>query len=286
MTHELTRPQDPAAFLKEMQRRDFLSFLDRAWPYISGGELVDRNWHFDAMAFRLDLIRLGKSRRLLINLPPRNGKSKTVSIAWVAWMLGQDPSLNFVCVSYSDKLSGNLARDCLTTMQSSWYKELFPRTVIRRFAAHDFDTTAGGGRLATSVTGSLTGRGGDIIILDDVIKPDEANSEVVREAVNNWYRTTLASRLNNKESGAIICVMQRLHQFDLCGMLLESGHWDHLALAAIATEDEFVPLTRGRSRLRRLGDILHPERESLKTLEEQRAKCRPRPRSMGVKPCC
>ena len=263
--------ENPAAFLREMQRRDFASFLDRAWPYISGGELLERNWHFDAMAHRLELVRSGKSRRLLINLPPRNGKSKTVSIAWVAWMLGQDPSLSFVCVSYSNDLSGNLARDCLTIMQSPWYKELFPRTVIRRFAAHDFDTTAGGGRLATSVSGSLTGRGGDIIILDDVIKPDEANSEVVREAVNNWYRTTLASRLNNKESGAIICVMQRLHQFDLCGMLLGSGNWDHLALSAIATQDEIVPLTRGRSHVRKLGDILHPQRESLKTLEELRA---------------
>jgi len=265
------RPEDPALFLKEIQRRDFLAFLDRAWPYISGGQILSRNWHVDAMACRLDRVRAGTSRRLLINLPPRNAKSKTVSIAWVAWMLGQDPSLNFVCVSYSKELSGNLARDCLTIIQSSWYRELFPRTVIRRAAAEDFQTSAGGGRLATSVTGSLTGRGGDIIILDDVIKPDEAASEVVREAVNNWYRSTLASRLNDKESGAIICVMQRLHQFDLPGMLLEAGSWDHLSLPAIAMEDEIIPLTRGRVHVRRCGDVLHPERESRETLERQRA---------------
>lgn len=271
MATSLGIPQDADAFLKEMQRRDFMSFLDRAWPYISGGQLLDQNWHVEAMAHRLDLVRRGKSRRLLINLPPRNAKSKTVSIIWVAWMLGQDPSLNFVCVSYSNELSGNLARDCLTIMQAPWYRELFPRTIIRRAAAHDFQTTAGGGRLATSVTGSLTGRGGDIIILDDVIKPDEANSEVTREAVNNWYRTTLASRLNDKESGAIICAMQRLHQFDLPGMLIEGGDWDRLALAAIAEEDEIVPLTRGRRHFRRRGDVLHSARESLGALERQRA---------------
>lgn len=269
MTHDPARPQNAAVFLRQMQRRDFLTFLDRAWPYISGGQLLARNWHIDAMACRLDRVRTGRSRRLLINLPPRNAKSKTVSIIWVAWMLGQDPSLNFVCVSYSEKLSGNLARDCLTIMLAPWYRELFPRTIIRRFAALDFETTAGGGRLATSVTGSLTGRGGDIIILDDVIKPDEASSEVTREAVNNWYRTTLASRLNDKESGAIICVMQRLHQFDLPGMLLEAGAWDHLALPAIAMEDEIIPLTRGRRHLRRRGDLLHPERESRAALDEQ-----------------
>jgi predicted phage terminase large subunit-like protein len=271
MTHDPARPQNAAVFLREMQRRDFLTFLDRAWPYISGGQLLARNWHIDAMACRLDRVKTGRSRRLLINLPPRNAKSKTVSVIWVAWMLGQDPTLNFVCVSYSNELSGKLARDCLTIMLSPWYRELFPRTIIRRSASHDFETSANGGRLATSVTGSLTGRGGDIIILDDVIKPDEASSEVTREAVNTWYRSTLASRLNDKESGAIICVMQRLHQFDLPGMLLEAGAWDHLALPAIATEDEIVPLTRGRRHVRRAGDVLHPERESRETLDRQLA---------------
>ena len=112
MKPEPVRPQNAAVFLREMQRRDFLSFLDKAWPYISGGQLLERNWHIDAMACRLDRVNSGRSRRLLINLPPRNAKSKTVSVIWVAWMLGQDPSLNFVCVSYSNELSGKLARDC------------------------------------------------------------------------------------------------------------------------------------------------------------------------------
>jgi len=266
------RAQDPAALLKEMQRRDFVAFLDRAWPYISGGQLIDHNWHIDAIAYRLDRVRTGESRRLLVNLPPRNGKSKTVSVIWVAWMLGQDPTLSFVCVSYSNELSGKFARDCLTIMQAPWYRELFPKTVIsRRSAAHDFETTASGGRLATSITGSLTGRGGDIIILDDMIKPEEANSEVTREAVNAWYGSTLASRLNDKATGAILCVMQRLHQFDLPGMLLEAGTWDHLSLPAIAQVDEVIPLTRGRKHFRREGDILHPSRESLEELNRQRA---------------
>lgn len=263
-------PQDPLAILQAMQRRDFLAFLDRAWLHISGGELIDFNWHIDALAYHLGLIRSGKSRRLLVNLPPRNAKSKIVSIIWVAWMLGRDPALNFVCVSYSNELSGKLARDCLAIMQSAWYRELFPGTIITRRAAHDFETTRGGGRLATSVTGTLTGRGGDIIVLDDVIKPDEANSETVRNAVNDWYRSTLSSRLNNKARGAIICVMQRLHQYDLCGLLLEAGSWDQLSLPAIAEEDAIIPLSRGRKHLRRRGDVLHPARESRQTLETQR----------------
>ena len=265
-------PCDPLAVLQECQRRDFTAFLDRAWAHISGGELMDYNWHIDAIAHRLDCIRDGSSRRLLVNLPPRNGKSRIVSIIWVAWMLGQNPALNFVCVSYADeKLSGKLARDCLSIIKSSWYRELFPNTVLKRHAAHDFETTRNGGRLSTSVTGTLTGRGGDIIILDDVIKPEEANSETTRNAVNDWYRSTLASRLNNKAKGAIICVMQRLHQYDLPGLMLEACGWDHLCLPATATEDAIIPLTRGRVHYRKCGDVLHPSRESAKDLEEQRA---------------
>ena len=127
-----------------------------------------------------------------------------------------------------------------------------------RTAVHDFDTSVGGGRLATSVGGTLTGRGGDIIILDDVLKPDEASSEVARESVNAWFASTLASRLNDKKTGAIITVMQRLHQYDLAGMLLDSGEWDELSLPAIAAEGSAITLTRGRTWQRREGEPLHP----------------------------
>lgn len=265
--------EDPQGLLNELCRQDITAFLRKAWPWISGGELLAWNWHFDAMAYRLERIYHGEIRRSLINLPPRNGKSKTISVIWVAWMLGRDPTLNFVCVSYSNELSGKMARDCRAIMDSAWYREIFPGTVISksRSASYDFETTRGGGRLATSVTGTLTGRGGDIIILDDVIKPEEANSETTRNFVNEWFRSTLASRLNDKMSGAILCVMQRLHEFDLSGMLLEQGGWDHLSLPAIATRDESIILARGGVHRRREGDVLHPEREPLEALEELKA---------------
>lgn len=266
-------PEDPQAIFNELCRNDFSAFLRKAWPWISGGETLLWNWHLDAIVHELDQVANGNNRRLLINLPPRNAKSKTTSVLWVAWALGRDPTLNFVCVSYSNELSGKLARDCLSVMQSPWYRALFPKTIIssRRSAAYDFETSAGGGRLATSVTGTLTGRGGDIIILDDVIKPEEANSDTARDAVNGWFKSTLSSRLNDKASGAIIFVMQRLHQYDLSGMLLGNGGWRLLSLAAIATEDAVVALTRGRSHHRKEGDILHPEREPLSALEELKA---------------
>ena len=275
MTHSSspTRIDDPHAMIQALLRRDFMSFLLRAYPHIKGGAQLLPNWHLDAIAYQLERVRDGTCRRLLVTMPPRNLKSIMISVAWVAWQLGQDPSLNFVCVSYSNELSAKHARDCRAIMQSGWYRQLFPRTIIAaaRSAVHDFETTAGGGRLATSIEGTLTGRGGDIIIIDDPIKPDATMSEVSRNAVNDWFSSTLASRLNDKTRGAIITVMQRLHQHDLAGMLIETGEWDELSLPAIATEDVTVPLTRGRFRKRLTGTALHPAREPVEELLRQKA---------------
>ncbi len=217
---DIARIDDPAAQLRELLRQDFRAFLHKAFPAIRGGAPIAWNWHLDAIAHQLDRVARGDSRHLLVTMPPRNLKSITISVAWVAWMLGRDPRLNFVCVSYSNELSAKLARDCLALMQSGWYRELFPATVIsvKRTATTDFETTVGGGRLATSITGTLTGRGGDIIIIDDPIKPDEAHSETSRNNVNHWFQSTLSSRLDDKGAGAIVVVMQRLHQHDLAGM--------------------------------------------------------------------
>ena len=260
------------ALLRMLMSKDFEAFVEKAWMCIESEQPVSWNWHIDAILHVLEEVRRGNIRRLLVTMPPRNGKTNLITVIFVAWCLGQDPTMNFVCVSYANDLSAKFGRRCLSIMQSPWYRELFPGTIIsrKRSAADDFETTRGGGRLSTSVTGTLTGRGGDIIILDDVIKPDEAFSENVRNTVNEWYRSTLTSRLNDKRTGAIICVMQRLHQFDLAGLMIESGLWRHLKLAAIATENERIRLTGGRVFRRKAGEALHPTRESLTDLEHLR----------------
>ena len=129
-------------------------------------------------------------------------------------------------------------------------------------------TTKGGGRFAVAVGGSFTGRGADVIIIDDPMKADDAQSEKVRVGVNNWYGTTLVSRLDDKEKGAIILVMQRLHEDDLAGKLLREEGWRHLDLPAIAEEDQEIPIAPGVVHRRRKGEVLHPARESLAVLEE------------------
>jgi predicted phage terminase large subunit-like protein len=154
-------------------------------------------------------------------------------------------------------------------MTSAWYRRLFPVRLADRQAVHDFATTEQGTRMATSVGGVLTGRGADMIIIDDPLKPDEALSESRRNAVNEWYDHTLLTRLNDKERGCIVIIMQRLHQDDLVGHVVEQEHWEILSFAAIAEADEIYqidsPLGR-RLFKREAGSILHPERESAVTL--------------------
>jgi predicted phage terminase large subunit-like protein len=132
-------------------------------------------------------------------------------------------------------------------------------------------TTVGGGRLSISVGGSATGRGGDIIIVDDPLKAEEAESELARSRVLEWFRGTLLSRLNDKEHGQIIVLMQRLHRDDLSGHLLETGYWTHLKLPAIAAIDTIVRIGPQKVMSRRAGQVLHPERESQETLERTKS---------------
>lgn len=120
-----------------------------------------------------------------------------------------------------------------------WYAALFPATKLSgaKNQESNYETTKRGYRYATSVGGTLTGRGGNLIIIDDPLKPEDAMSQAKREAVNAWYSRTLLSRLNNKASDAIILVQQRLHLDDLAGHVESLEDWVTLRLPAIAEED-------------------------------------------------
>lgn len=252
-------------------RTDFMSFVERTFMELNPQTCFLRAPHIEVMASRMEDCRLGKTKRLIVNLPPRSLKSIVVSVAFPAWLLGHDPSAQIICASYGQDLADKLARDCRTLMTSAFYRRLFPGTRLSpdKQSVHDFITTAQGGRMSTSVGGVLTGRGADFIILDDPLKPDDAMSETRRNGVNDWYDNSLLSRLNNKETGVIIIVMQRLHQDDLAGHVLEQAQWDLVSFPATAEEDETHVIDSPFGRrffVRHLGDVLHPERESAVTL--------------------
>jgi len=250
-------------------RHDFLSFAHRAFVELNPQTPLSIARHLEVIASKLEACRRGTITRLVINLPPRQLKSHLASIAFPAWWLGYNPARHIICASYGQELAEKMARDCRRLMGSPWYKALFPARLADRQAVHDFATTAQGTRMSTSVGGVLTGRGADLIIIDDPLKPDEALSESRRKAVNEWYDHTLLSRLNDKARGCIIIIMQRLHQDDLVGHVLEQETWEVLSFPAIAEEDEahIIESPLGRHLFaRKSGEALHPEREPLTTL--------------------
>lgn len=264
-------PNIPSDAIEYLLRQDLYAFVQAAFPLVSGGAMLMPNWHIEAITYALTRVMAGEIKRLIITVPPRNLKSICTSVALPAYVLGHDPTRRVICVSYSEALSRKHANDCRALMRSPLYRRVFPRTHIssEKDTELEFMTTSRGFRLATSVGGTLTGRGGNLIIIDDPLKPQDAYSESAREQLKQWYGNTLLSRLDNKAEDPIIIVMQRLHVDDLVGHLLEqNGYWTVLNLPAIAETEELIPLNPAWNFRRVPGHVLHPEREPRPVLEE------------------
>src|SRR6266436_1713306 len=259
------------AVLSALVRADFFSFAWKCFNTIVQETEFVENWHIKAIAYELMRAQRGEITRLIINQPPRSLKSICVSVANVAWLLGHDPERRIIVVSYSNEFAAELHRQFRMVIDAPWYRALFPGMRPAKDTGTELVTTAGGSRYATSVGGTLTGRGADLIIIDDPLKAEDAMSEPARKRVIDWYGGSLVSRLNDKEKGPIVVVMQRLHEDDLAGHLLESNGWHHLDLPAIALEDCEIPIGRNKRFSRRTGDVLHAKREDRAVLDRIKA---------------
>ncbi|GJL85316.1 MAG: hypothetical protein DHS20C02_10910 [Micavibrio sp.] len=251
-------------------RSDFKVFLQQSFNTVHPGSQFMDNWHVDAIIHCLESSINGEMPRLIINLPPRHLKSFIVSVALPAFILGMDPTAKIICVSYSDDLAKTLSRAFVRVIESEWYQKVFPHVQPKKMTEREFETDEGGFRYATSVGGTLTGRGGDFIIIDDPIKPESAQSETTRVSTNEWYKNTLLSRLDDKERGVIILVMQRLHINDLTGFVEAGGGFHKISFPAIATKDERIPISDTEVYVRREGEALHEEREGIRLLTRLR----------------
>lgn len=263
--------------LNAILRTDFKAFVRKVFDEVSGADEYKDNWHIDKIcSFVTDVID-GSFNRGIINIPPRSLKSIICSIALPAFLLGHNPRTRIICASYSDEFALKLAGDCIRVIQSHWYQELFPATKLIKFAKGDFETTLNGGRFSASINGGVTGRGADWVIVDDPLKPSDSFSTPLRERVNEWYRSTLLTRLNDKKNGKIIVVMQRLHENDLSGYILDTdSSYHHVKLSMIAEQNEMIrinPLSKsvGEFIERNIGDLLHPERDDLEVVKKLRS---------------
>src|SRR6266516_207827 len=178
----------PTRVVDAALRTDLYAFVQAFFPMISSGDELMLNWHIEAITYALTKVMRGETTRLIITVPPRALKSICASVAFPAFVLGHDPTRRIICVSYSEALARKHANDCRALMRSTLYHRLFPNTRISnaKDTELEFATTRGGNRLATSIGGTLTGRGGNLIVIDDPLKPQDAYSEAARENAKQW----------------------------------------------------------------------------------------------------
>lgn len=264
---------DVQARLDALLRTNFYFFLQRAFPEMHGGADLEPAPYLEAMCFRMQEAGEGRIPRLLVTIPPRHLKSICGSVALIAWLLGRDPSFKVIVACYGEELARDHAHKFRDLVKSRFYRRLFPAMRLDPKAGrwNDQRTTAGGERRAVSLGGAGTGLGADLIVIDDLMKALDANSETKREEAKAYYEQTLYSRQNDKRMGRIIAIQQRLHEDDFAGHLLGIGSFDHLTLPAIAQSEQVLPLYMRRTWSRRIGDLLNPIREPQPVLDVMRA---------------
>lgn len=271
-------PLPAEIMVHSLARREFEVFLELVFRHLNPDTPLSRGWYLSAMCQALAEVAQGHERRLQITVPPRHLKSIMTTVAFPAWLLGQRPETRIICASYGQELSAALSRSFRKVIQSRWYSEVFPQTAasIIRDTEADLGTRQGGYRFATAVGGTVTGIGADLIIIDDLMKAQDASYPEARAKAQRFVDETLLSRLDNKQTGAVIAIQQRLHEDDVSAHLSSKGGYRHLDLPAIAMRDEIIPLSRGRTHSRRIGDVLNPQREPREVLDQLKAEMGPR----------
>ena len=217
-------------------------FVKAAWHVIEPEQPYVHGWHIDFICAHLEAITRGEMldddtyyNRLLTNVPPGTMKSLTVGVFWPAWEWGPQnmPSMRYVCASHSLELALRDSLRMRRLVSSEWYQGHWGDTVKLvgdQNAKGKFETTATGSRQACAFTG-ITGYRGDRVIIDDPHSVDDANSDAKRLSVTNLFKEAVTSRLNNPDKSAIVVVMQRLHELDVSGVILDGNMgYDHIML--------------------------------------------------------
>lgn len=272
-----TDPEYARRLMREITRekaeRTLPAFIEQAWAVIEPGTPYVDNWHIHLIGEYMQAINQGQIKRLIINIPPRNMKSIEATVCYPAWTWTKSPEKRFIKVSYADTLSRKhniLTRDIIT---SPWYQENWGGVFSLKDDVNrqnEFKNSAQGFMFSTSIGGTLTGEGGDVIIIDDPQDPTQANSIAERETVISFFQNKLQTRLNDPENGVIILIMQRLHEKDLTGHILsERLGYEHLRLPAIAPERTVITFPISKKQVvREEDDVLNPARFSRKVLDE------------------
>lgn len=268
MNQQIAIPSSKAQSIAyELYANSFPAFIRKVFYTVSPGHNYVHNWHIDCVSEHLLACEEGEIKNLIINIPPRSLKTIAVSVAWSAWLLGRDPTRQIIGASYSQNLAYKDNTNARYVIESDWYRNVFPDTQLAadQNEKRKFSTTRKGHRIATSVGGTLTGEGGDFLILDDPLKPDEALSDTMRIKTNEWVDQTFMTRKNDQRTASAVLIMQRLHEDDVTGHLLDKG-WHHLNLPVESPISKTINIRDKVFQVNK-GDLLMPDRLSSEDLQ-------------------
>lgn len=235
LTTDFLTSRDFVEIEREYCTRRLVNFVERAWHVVEPSTKYTPGWHINAICEHLEGVSDGSIRNLLINIPPRHAKSLLLAVFWPCWEWTLTPCTRWLFSSYAQQLSIRDSAKCRRLIQSPWYQSLWGdkfKLSDDQNAKMRFENNATGYRLATAVGAAATGEGGDIVAVDDPHSAQQASSPVQRESALVWWDETMSTRLNDARTGRKVIVMQRLHERDLSGHVLDKGGYEHLCLPA------------------------------------------------------
>jgi predicted phage terminase large subunit-like protein len=243
--------------------QSLVAYARAAWPLIEPNTPLVWGWHLDAICEHLESVTSGEIHNLVITVPPRSGKSSIISVMWPTWQWIRAPQTRWLFTSYAQSLSTRDALRSRRIIQSAWYQQRWGHRFHltgdqNQKMRYDNDKT--GYRIASSVGGSNTGEGGDILVTDDPHNLEDIHSDTVREGVLTWWDEVMASRLNDPKSGTRVIIQQRAHERDLAGHVLEQGGYVHLNLPMEYTSTSYSFHGKIVDPRTELGELLCPER--------------------------
>ena len=223
--------------IQNKAKNDFMSFVKCVWPEFIEGS------HHRHIAKKFNDLANGKINRLIVNMPPRHTKSEFASFLLPAWMVGRNPKLKIIQATHTGELAIRFGRKAKTLIDSDDYRKIFD-TRLREDsqAAGRWETAQGGEYFAAGVGGAITGRGADLLIIDDPHSEQDALSATAMESAYDWYTSGPRQRL--QPGGKIVCVMTRWSTKDLTGKLLahqketKSDKWHVVEFPAILEDDD------------------------------------------------
>lgn len=263
------RLPDKRTLRKEIVRREsaelarsFRAFVEAAWPIVEPGVPFVDGLHINALCQHLQACYERKILRLLINVPPRTGKSTITTVLFNAWVWANDPSEKFLTGSYALQLATRDAVRTRRVLESEWYRERWPQVALAEDQNQktSFENTGTGTRTVVAVGSATTGLGGTFLICDDPHNVQQAESAVVREAAVSWFRESWSTRANTPTTVRIV-IMQRVHQADVAGYVLNEGGWTQLKLPMRYEDGPKLPTIIGWTDPRsKDGELLWPDR--------------------------